>query len=148
MVPNRREPFTIEMHLAIAKNLPSTLKDDCCLTAAMAYWTLCNLYAGCRGIKWAQAHLIQRPLNTFHRNCFQNAYAFTLNDILCFTITSAPLTFAQTLAAPTQVQKSNCDSRNKRMVRTESGNCSYATAAIRTSVSCRISYKFLRATND
>ena len=92
------------MYFAIA-NLPSTLKDDCCLTAAMANWTLCNLYAGCRGVEWAQTHLIHRPLNIFHRNRFKNAYAFTLNDVLCFTITSAPLTFTQVLAAPSLVEK-------------------------------------------
>ncbi|KAI2510867.1 hypothetical protein MHU86_3488 [Fragilaria crotonensis] len=104
MVPNRREPFTVEMHLAIA-NFPSSQKDDCCLTAAMANWTLCNLYAGCRGIEWAQTQLIHRPLNTFHKNRFKNAYAFTLNDVLCFTITSSPLTFAQALATPSRVEK-------------------------------------------
>jgi hypothetical protein len=104
MVPNRREPFTVEMHLAIA-NFPSSQKDDCCLTAAMANWTLCNLYAGCRGIEWAQTQRIHRPLNTFHKNRFKNAYAFTLNDVLCFTITSSPLTFAQALATPSRVEK-------------------------------------------
>ena len=52
-IPNRREPFTIELHNSIA-NTPEIRTDDCCLAAAMSNWTLCNLYAGCRGIEWAQ----------------------------------------------------------------------------------------------
>ena len=49
-VPNRREPFTLEMQLNIAKQADSK-KDDCCLETAVANWTLCNMYAGCRGIE-------------------------------------------------------------------------------------------------
>ncbi|KAI2509334.1 hypothetical protein MHU86_5087 [Fragilaria crotonensis] len=104
MVPNRREPFTVEMHLAIA-NLSSSHEDDCCLNAAMVNWTLCNLYAGCRGIEWAQTQLIHKPVNKFHMNRFKNAYAFTLSDVLCFTENSGPLTFAQALAHPLTVGK-------------------------------------------
>ena len=54
-VPNRREPFALEMQRAIA-NLHSATTDSCCLDAALANWTLCNLYAGCRGIEWAQTN--------------------------------------------------------------------------------------------
>ena len=50
-IPNRREPFTIKLHNSIA-NSPMACMDDCCLAAAMTNWTLCNLYAGCRGIEW------------------------------------------------------------------------------------------------
>ena len=101
-VPNRREPFTIEMHQAIA-DLPEIQQDDCCLSAAMSNWTLCNLYAGCRGIEWAQTQLIHRNVNTFHLNHNKNAYAFTLSDVNCFTNESAPLTFAQALSHPALV---------------------------------------------
>ncbi|KAI2509255.1 hypothetical protein MHU86_5143 [Fragilaria crotonensis] len=104
MVPNRREPFTVEMHIAIA-TLPSAQQDDCCLSAAMANWTLCNLYAGCRGIEWAQTQLIHKLVYKFHVNRFKNAYAFTLSDVLCFTTNSAPLTFAQALTNPLIVGK-------------------------------------------
>ena len=104
MVPNRHEPFTVEMHLAIA-DIAAARQDDCCLEAAMANWTLCNLYAGCRGIEWAQTQLAHRSVGTYHKNRFKNAYAFTLTDVLCFTINSSPLTFAQALANPTLVEK-------------------------------------------
>ena len=104
MVPNRREPFTVEMHNAIA-NSAKIQMDDCCLAAAMANWTLCNLYAGCRGIEWAQTQTAHQNIHTFHKNRFKNAYAFTLNDVMCFTLNSSPLTFAQALNKPAIVEK-------------------------------------------
>ena len=103
-IPNRREPFTLEMHAAIA-NLPMIAVDDCCLAAAMSNWTLCNLYAGCRGCEWAQTNTAYRAVDTFLVNKFGNAYAFTLEDVLCFTIGSCPLTLEQALASPSSVGK-------------------------------------------
>ncbi|KAI2514099.1 hypothetical protein MHU86_483 [Fragilaria crotonensis] len=104
MIPNRREPFTVEMYSAIA-NMPTDHRDDCCLNAAMANWTLCNLYAGCRGIEWAQTQSHHRPINTYFVNRFQNAYAFALADVLCLTSNSSPLTIAQALTHPSTVEK-------------------------------------------
>ena len=46
-VPNRREPFTLEMQLYIAQLLAEQNPDDCCLEAAIANWTLHNMFAGC-----------------------------------------------------------------------------------------------------
>ena len=105
LVPNRREPFTLELQQQIA-SLPSIQLDLCCLDAAMANWTMCNLYAGCRGIEWAQTNCTHRTLSTFHRNRFGNAYAFTLADVQCFTTASHPLTIPhQALMNPTTVGK-------------------------------------------
>ena len=101
-VPNRREPFTVDMYRAIA-SLASTKQDDCCLESAMANWTLCNLYAGCRGIEWAQTQLQHRNIGTFHVNGFHNAYAFTLADVQCLTEQSHPLTLEQSLSTPSLV---------------------------------------------
>ena len=103
-VPNRREPFTLEMHRAIA-DIPTNQTDDCCLSAAMANWTLCNLYAGCRGIEWAQTQTIHRQINTFLLNQFEHAYAFTLADVQCLTANSSPLSIAQALAHPSMVER-------------------------------------------
>ena len=98
-VPNRREPFTIEMHLEISK-LPTVRADDCCLDAAMANWTICNLYTGCRCIEWAQTSSTHRSLGAFHLNNFKHAYAFTLDDVQCFTVKQSPLTMLESLATP------------------------------------------------
>jgi hypothetical protein len=38
-VPNRREPFTLEMQACIAKDAAAQ-QDDCCIMAALADWTL------------------------------------------------------------------------------------------------------------
>jgi hypothetical protein len=76
-VPNRREPFTLEMQVYIAK-LAEQNPDDCCIEAAVANWTLCNMFAGCRGIEWMQTNSNNITLHTHHKNRFGNAYAFTL----------------------------------------------------------------------
>ncbi|KAI2505986.1 hypothetical protein MHU86_8486 [Fragilaria crotonensis] len=101
-VPNRREPFTLELHQEIA-TLPAIALDSCCLEAAMSNWTLCNLYAGCRGIEWAQTSSSQRYLSTFLRNRFHHAYAFTLDDVQCFTASSSPVTIPEAIANPSLV---------------------------------------------
>jgi hypothetical protein len=83
-VPNRREPFTIEMHNYIATTAAAA-KDDCCLIAALANWTICNLYAGCRGIEWMQTDSQNQNIHSHHLNRFNNAYAFTPQDVQCTT---------------------------------------------------------------
>ena len=103
-VPHRREPFTLELHKEIA-TLPTIALDDCCLDAAMTNWTLCNLYAGCRGVEWAQTSSSQRYLSTFLRNRFQHAYAFTPADVLCFTDSSLPVSITVAIAKPSLVGK-------------------------------------------
>jgi hypothetical protein len=75
-VPNRREPFTVPMYNMIAATAKQQ-SDITTLEVAMANWTLCNLYAGCRGIEWAQTSTTQAPLSMYLRNRFNNAYAFT-----------------------------------------------------------------------
>ncbi|KAI2496456.1 hypothetical protein MHU86_18040 [Fragilaria crotonensis] len=104
LIPNRREPFTVDLFITIA-DIAATRMDDCCLEAAMANWTLCNLYAGCRGIEWAQTKTTSRAFQEFHRNRFGNAYAFTLADVACFSENSSPIPIAHALAVPTQVEK-------------------------------------------
>jgi hypothetical protein len=103
-VPNRREPFTLELHAQIA-TLPTIAIDPCCLDAAMSNWTLCNLYAGCRGIEWAQTNYQDRHKSSFLRNRFKRAYAFTLEDVQCFTTSSLNLTIANALQNPSLVGK-------------------------------------------
>jgi hypothetical protein len=101
-VPNRREPFNLELHNYIAQQAKSN-PDDCCLDAAMANWTLCNLYAGCRGIEWAQTDATNTSLSNYHKNRFGNAYAFTLEDVECLTITNQRISHQQAIAAPETV---------------------------------------------
>jgi hypothetical protein len=98
-VPNRREPFTLEMQFHIAKQAESK-KDDCCLEAAVANWTLCNMYAGCRGIEWMQTNSNNSQLHSFHKNRFGNAYAFTLADVQCKNSTNQIMSIAEALANP------------------------------------------------
>lgn len=103
-VPNRREPFNLDLQVTIA-NFPAAKADLHSLEAGMANWTLCNLYAGCRGIEWAQTNCTHRPLTTFHRNRFGNAYAFTLADVQCFTEMSCPVLNPLALTNPEMVAK-------------------------------------------
>ena len=101
-VPNRREPFTLEMHKYIAKSAAAKA-DDCCLDAALANWTICNLYAGCRGIEWLQTDSTRQYLQSYHLNRFGNAYAFTIQDVQCTTESSQILSLQEALQTPTKV---------------------------------------------
>ena len=130
-VQNRREPFTLEMQKAIA-NLPSATTNSCCLDAALANWTLCNLYAGCRGIEWAQTNCIHRTLHQFHKNRVGSAYAFTLQDVQCFTTVSCPVSIDQAVTNPSLVAKIKLRFEEQKKETMANGNCSPAT--IRTLV--------------
>ncbi|KAI2502459.1 hypothetical protein MHU86_12035 [Fragilaria crotonensis] len=101
-VPNRREPFTLEMHKYIAQSA-ATQADDCCIEAALANWTLCNLYAGCRGIEWMQTNSTNQLIHSHHLNRFGNAYAFTLRDVQCTTASNQLLTIHDALKNPNAV---------------------------------------------
>ena len=103
-IPNRREPFTLEMHNEIA-NLPSVATDPLGLDAAMTNWLLCNLYSGCRGVEWSQTNGCYRRLSTHYRNQYQNAYAFTLEDVACFTAQSSPVSIDSAIETPSLVGK-------------------------------------------
>ena len=102
VVPNRREPFTMSLQLVLADKA-ARHPNSCSFDAAIADWTLCNMYAGCRGIEWAQTSTTQSPINAHHRNRFGNAYAFTLADVQCQSASHARLTHQQALLAPSLV---------------------------------------------
>ncbi|KAI2489265.1 hypothetical protein MHU86_25338 [Fragilaria crotonensis] len=136
MVPNRREPFTVEMHLAIA-NFPSSQKDDCCLTAAMANWTLCNLYAGCRGISGHKPNLSTDPST---RSTKIDSKCICIYFERCLVLHHNFLSFNLRASSrnPVASRKIKLRFEEQKMVRMESGNCSRATTATRTYVSYRI----------
>jgi hypothetical protein len=101
-VPNRREPFTLPMYQALAVDAANAT-DPCGLPSAMANWALCNLYAGCRGVEWAQPSTACAPLSSYYRNKFDHAYAFTLADVKCSTDAGAAVTIPDAVATPTSV---------------------------------------------
>jgi hypothetical protein len=101
-VPYRREPFTLEMQAYIAK-LAEQNPDDCCLEAAIANWTLCNMFAGCRGIEWMQTNSTNIPLHTHHKNRFGNAYAFTLEDVQCKNTSNQILSIREAIENPDNI---------------------------------------------
>ena len=104
-VPKRREPFTLELHNQIA-TLPTVAENFFCLDHAMSNWTLIYLYIGCRGIEWAQqTNCNHRALTSYHSNRFGNAYAFTRNDVQCFTENSLPLFLGFAIENPEMVGK-------------------------------------------
>ena len=82
--------------------------DDCCIEAALANWTLCNMYAGCRGIEWMQTNSTNTHLHSHHKNRFGNAYAFTLEDVQCKNKTNQLLTITEALAVPNDVGSVAC----------------------------------------
>ena len=74
--------------------------DDCCLDSVISDWFLCNMYAGCRGSEWAQPEQANVHLDTYHRNDFGNAYAFTLADIKLLKLNNRPMTTSAALQTP------------------------------------------------
>ena len=134
VVPNRREPITISLQLVLAAKA-SKHPDQSSFDAAIANWTLCNMYAGCRGIEWAQTSTTQFPINAHHRNRYGNAYAFTLVDVQCQSSSHARLTIQQALLAPSLVGIIKLRFEEQKITTMVSGNCSYATTTIHTSVS-------------
>jgi hypothetical protein len=143
-VPNRREPFTLEMHKYIAQSA-ETYADDCCIEAALANWTLCNLYAGCRGIEWMQTDSKNQPINSYHLNRFGNAYAFTLRDVQCTTASNQLLTIHAALKNPSEVGCIRLRFEEKKMVRMEKRNFSSATLETMQSASSTTSCKYWSA---
>jgi hypothetical protein len=101
-VPNRREPFTLEMHKYIAHKA-TTQADDCCLDAALANWTLCNVYTGCRGIEWMQTDSKRQQLHSHYLNRFGNSYSFNRQDVQCSTASIQMLTIQEALQNPNEV---------------------------------------------
>ena len=77
--------------------------DDCCLNAALANWTICNLYAGCRGIEWKQTDSQKQNLHSHHLNQFNNACAFTPQDVQCTTASNQILTLQEAIQNPNNV---------------------------------------------
>jgi hypothetical protein len=128
-VPNRREPFTLEMHKYIAKSAAAKA-DDCCLDAALANWTICNLYAGCRGIEWLQTDSTRQNLQSYHLNRFGNAYAFTIQDVQCTTESSQILSLQEALQTPTKVGSIRL--RFEEQKNGENGETSFLCAITRT----------------
>ena len=115
-VPNRRKPFTLPMYHAMAAQA-ATEADSCGLTAALADWALCNLYAGCRGVEWAQPSTTCAPLELYFRNQYNHAYAFTLADVRCSSEAGALVTIPHAVAYPASVGKIHLrfeDQKNKR----------------------------------
>ena len=141
VVPNRREPFTMDLQNILSKKAAATT-DTCSFDAAIADWTLCNMYAGCRGVEWAQTSTTQEQLNTHLLNwCFERAYAFTLADVQCLSSSHAWLTISQAAAAPTLVdqiklrfdeQKNKDNGEWKLFVRnTSNSNLCFVTSFLR-----------------
>ncbi len=90
------------MHKHIAQSAV-TKTDDCCLKGTLANWTLCNLYAGCRGMEWMQIDSKQQALHSHHLNRFGNAYAFTVIDVLCATASNQLLSIQEAHQNPNNV---------------------------------------------
>jgi hypothetical protein len=79
-VPNRREPYTLEMlsYLKSAVQIASSCRDS--LMPAMADWFECGLFAGLRLSEWAQdAHC--SDMKSFKLDFKQQARALCLGDI-------------------------------------------------------------------
>ena len=79
-VPDRREPYTLEMLIYLKQSVERTASCRDSMVAAMADWFECGLFAGLRLAEWAQdAHCAN--LGCYKRDFKQQARAFCLGDV-------------------------------------------------------------------
>jgi hypothetical protein len=78
-VPNRREPFTLEMLRHIKSQVKASNAESTSLLAAMADWSEINLFTGARLGEWAQPTQAELALPLL--NIFNDPQAFSLRDL-------------------------------------------------------------------
>jgi hypothetical protein len=102
-VPDRREPFTLEMLAELQQQTIGTSPDG--IFAACCDWFLIGLYQGLRRSEWAQPSA-NAALGTHQRDIFHETKAFTINDFTFETTSRQRLVGAEVLQVPpTSVQK-------------------------------------------
>ena len=99
-VPNRREPFTLDMlrHQQDCARQANPLS----LLAAIADWSECGLFTGHRLTEWAQPQGHQ-TLADPHLDIFGNPRAFRLNDLTFARQGRVHMTLSAALASPDDV---------------------------------------------
>ena len=99
-VPNRREPFTIEMLDALlikVEKLPPGHHTG--LLAVLYDWFVCGLFGGFRLSEWAQPGSQSDPSKP-QLNIFDDTEAFVLNDVSARSRSGARLTGAAVISVP------------------------------------------------
>ena len=98
----------------------------------MANWTLCNLYAGFRGIEWAQTQIAHQSVRTFNKTTSSKTYTNSpwMTSIELQSIRPPSHLHKPWLILLVSSKKSSCNSRSKRMVWMANG--SYSSLAIMT----------------
>ena len=79
-VPDRREPYTLEMLSFLKKSVQRAVSCQDSLGTAMADWFECGLFAGLRLAEWAQDAYCA-DIRRFKRDFKQQARAFCLDDV-------------------------------------------------------------------
>ena len=106
-VPNRREPFTLEMLLHLRSDTQTASMSQDSLIMAMADWCECGLFAGLRLAEWAQdAHC--SDITNYKRDFKQQARAFCLGDIRFEDNTRTRFTARQVLDSRSDVSITKC----------------------------------------
>ena len=79
-VPDRREPYTLEMLIYLKQSVERAASCRDSLIAAMADWFECGLFAGLRLAEWAQDAYCAN-FGSYKRDFKQQARAFCLGDV-------------------------------------------------------------------
>jgi hypothetical protein len=98
-MPNRREPFTVEMLDEWTKQVQNNRDSFFSRNAALADWFEIGLFTGSRLTEWAQESYNKNP-ESAKRNMYGDTAAFCLNDIRAQTISGALLRGADILSVP------------------------------------------------
>jgi hypothetical protein len=98
-MPNRREPFTIEMLDELLAQVKVNQESFLSKNAAMTDWLLIGLFTGSRLTEWAQEAYINDP-DSPKCNLYGDTAAFCLPDVRAQTISGAMLFGATILSVP------------------------------------------------
>jgi hypothetical protein len=98
-MPNRREPFTVEMLDELLSQVTANRDSFYSKNAALTDWFCIGLYTGSRLTEWAQEAYNSDPTYP-KRNIYDETAAFCLNDVRVKTLAGAMLFGANILSVP------------------------------------------------
>jgi hypothetical protein len=131
-VPDRREPFTLEMLDTMSDDLATSERGPNTMAAALVDWFTCGLFAGLRLGEWAQ-DANQSDITSYKLNKRNDAMALSLGDVRfedanrrqCSAVEAAAATNLTIVKCwiKFRTQKNEHNGEEKLFIRNTSGKC-------------------------
>jgi hypothetical protein len=138
-VPNRREPYTLEMLDTMKNDFAASGQGPNTLAAALVDWFACGLFAGLRLGEWAQ-NAYKSEMTSYQLNIRNDAQALCLCDVRFASASRGHCSAVEAVAATNLImvkcwikfrtQKNGQNGEEKLFLRNTSGKC-FPSAMIR-----------------